>query len=100
MTYFTLTRINKFNSSATVLPPELARGETGAFAQARQLGPDDIRIDRGLADPGAVAAIAAGDHVLAPDEPRITADALRDQLRVLDEIGLRLDDPRDQHLAV
>jgi hypothetical protein len=32
------------------------------------VGPHHVGIDRGLADPGAESAIAAGDHVVAADE--------------------------------
>src|SRR3984893_419135 len=85
---------------AIVLPPELARSEAGAFREAGELGPDDRRVDRGLADPGTVAAITAGDDVLAADEIGIAGDALGNQFGVLDEIGLRLDDAGDQHLAI
>src|SRR5215469_6834213 len=80
-------------------PPEFARREPGAFGEAGEFRPHDARIDRRLADPGAIAAITAGDDVLTADKPRITADALRDQLRVLDEIGLRFNHPGYQHLA-
>ena len=75
-------------------PPGRAFGKTG------ELRPDDAGINRGLANPGTVAAIASGDDVFAPHEPGIAADALRDQLRVLNKVGLRLDHARDQHFAL
>src|SRR5689334_4000847 len=59
--------------------PELLGGDAGAFGHRCQLSPDHVGIDRGLADPGAIAAIAAGDDVLAADQPGIAADALCDQ---------------------
>jgi hypothetical protein len=54
----------------------------------------------GLADPGAVAAIRAGDDVLAADKLGVAADALRDQFRMLDEIRFGFEHAGDQHLAV
>src|SRR5580693_393262 len=71
--------------------PELLGSEARSLGEAGKLGPDDLRIDGRLADPGAVTAIAAGDDVLASDQRGVVADALRDQLGVLDEVGLRFD---------
>ena len=68
-------------------------------AMRRHLRPHHVGIDRGLSDPGAVAAIAAGDDVLAADELRVAPDALRDQFRMLDEIRLGFDDAGNEHLA-
>src|SRR6187551_1563638 len=82
-----------------LLLPELARRDSRTFGQRGHLRPDDVGIDGGLAYPRAVAAIAAGHHVLAADEICVAADALRDQLRMLDEVRLRFDDTGDQHLA-
>src|SRR5262245_17151083 len=70
------------------LRPKFARGEARAFGEARELCPYDAGVDCGLAHPGAVAAIAPGDDVLAADQPGIAADALGDQLRVLNKVGL------------
>ena len=67
---------------------------------ALELGEYDIGIDRRLSDPGAIAAIAAGNDVFAPHQLGITANALRNQFRMLDEIRFRFDDAGDQHLAV
>src|SRR6516162_9488395 len=80
---------------ASGLRPKFVRREPRAFRQTGKLCPYDARIDRGLAHPGAVPAIAAGDDVLAADKPRIMANALRDQHGVLDKIGLRLDHAGD-----
>src|SRR5271166_994171 len=82
------------------LRPELVRGEARAFRQAGQLRPYNGRIDRSLADPGTVAAIASGDDIFAADEPGVAGYALGNQFGVLDKIGLRFDDTGDQHLAV
>src|SRR6516164_7384812 len=71
------------------LRPELARSEARTFRQTGELCPHVARIDGGLAYPGAVATIAPGYDVFAADEPRITSDALRDQLWMLDEIAFR-----------
>ena len=74
--------------------------EPRALGHRRQLGPHDVGIDGRLADPGAEAAIAAGDDVVAADEVGVAGDALRDQLGVFDEIRFRLDDARDEGLAL
>src|SRR5580692_4960822 len=52
----------------SALAPELTRREARPLGHAGQLGPYHGGIDRRLADPGAIAAIAAGDDVLAPDQ--------------------------------
>jgi hypothetical protein len=47
-----------------ILPPEPPARDPRALGQRGQFRPDDVRIDGGLTDPGAVTAIAAGDYVL------------------------------------
>src|SRR5438034_11240435 len=47
----------------------------------------------------AEAAVDAGHDVVAADEVRIPLDALRDELRMLDVVGLAFDDARYQHFA-
>src|SRR5216684_5083847 len=81
------------------LAPELARGEPGALGHAGEFGPDHGGIDRGLPDPGAVAAIAAGDDVLAADQLGVAGEALGDEFGMLDEIGLGFEDAGDEDLA-
>src|SRR5437016_3743347 len=88
------------DSPASSMLPEFLRCDASAFGHRRHLGPYDIRIDRRLPDPGAEAAVASGHHVFPSDEPRVAADALRDELGMLDEVGLRFDDPRDENLAL
>src|SRR6187549_2318462 len=56
------------------LVPELLGSNPRAFGHGRHLGPDHIGIDRGLADPGTVAAIAASDDVFTADELGVAAD--------------------------
>src|SRR2546421_3151814 len=68
--------------------PELSRRDARAFGERRELRPYHVGIDRRLPDPGAVAAIAARHHVLSSHQLRIAADALRDQLGMLDEVRL------------
>src|SRR5712692_9132820 len=79
--------------------PKLPGRDARAFRQRGELRPNHVGIDRGLADPGAVAAITAGDDVLAPDQLGVAGDALGDELRMLDEVRLRLDHTGNQHLA-
>ncbi|MEQ7010014.1 hypothetical protein ABN028_27935 [Actinopolymorpha sp. B17G11] len=45
-------------------------------------------------------AVRTGDDVLPPDEFGVGADALRDELRMLDVVGRGVDDPGSQHLAL
>src|SRR5262245_41274845 len=56
--------------------PELLARQPCPFGERRKLRPDHVGIDRRLADPGAVAAVRAGDDVLAPDQAGIASDAL------------------------
>src|SRR5687767_15212450 len=79
--------------------PELVRGEPRALCQTGQLRPDDVGVHGRLADPGAEPAIGPGDDVLATDQPRVAADPLGDQLRVLDEVRRRIEDAGDDELA-
>jgi len=71
-----------------------------ALGHRRQFGPHNVGIDGCLADPGAEATIAGGDDVVTADEVGVAGDALRDQLRVLNEIRFRLDDPGNNDLAL
>src|SRR5215470_17946905 len=86
-------------ASAWASLPELPGGEAGAFGHAGELGPYHRGIHRGLTYPRAESAVGPGDHVLAADQPRVTADALGHQLGVLDEVGGRIEHARDQHLV-
>jgi len=47
--------------------PELFGRQPRAFGYRCQFGPHHVGIAHGLADPGAEAAIAAGDDVVAAD---------------------------------
>ena len=48
----------------------------------------------------AEAAVDAGHHPLAADEPGVALDALGDELGVLDVVGLRLDHAGAENLVV
>src|SRR6185436_8088285 len=80
--------------------PECAACDGGALRQRSELRPDDLRIHAARSDVNAEAAVDAGHHVVAADEPRIPLDTLRDQLGMLDVVGLALDDAGDQHLPL
>src|ERR1700739_3654823 len=80
--------------------PQLLRREAGAFAQCRELGPYDGRMDLAGGREARKAAIGARDDILAPDSLREPRDALRDRLGVLDEIRAVCDDAGDQKLAL
>src|SRR4051812_35159090 len=68
-------------SRSAPLVPELLCGNPRALGHRGHLGPDHVGIDRGLADPGAVAAVAAGNDVFAADQFGVAPDPLRDQFR-------------------
>src|SRR5262249_54248135 len=68
--------------------PELAARDGGALRQGTELGPDDVRIHAARSDVNAEAAVDAGRDVVAADEVRVPREALRDELRMLDVVGL------------
>src|SRR5207245_6206696 len=82
-----------------VSAPEFPARDGGALSKRAELGPDDIRIHAARSDMNAEAAVDAGHDVVAADEPGIPLDALRDELRMLDVVGLAFDDARYQHFA-
>jgi hypothetical protein len=85
----------------TPLRPQLLAGDRRAFAECGEFCPDDrVRHHRLGAHGGAETAIDAGDQPLAIDHLRIAADALRDEARMLDEIGRRVDDAGNEDLVV
>ena len=47
-------------------PQNLSRGQPSAFGHRRQFRSHHVGIDRGVTDPGAETAIAAGDDVVTP----------------------------------
>ena len=59
--------------------PELTAGNARAFGHGRELGPDHVRVDRSLANPGAVAAVAAGNHIFTTHQIGVAGDALGNQ---------------------
>ena len=69
-------------------------------AIALSLGQDDGWVDRSAAGIGAEAAVGPGQDALAPDDVGETADALRDQHGMLDEVVRRVDHAGHQHLVV
>src|SRR5262245_65068199 len=66
--------------------PELARRKRRTIRHGLELGEHNIGIHRGLPDPGAEAAVTAGDDIFSADQIGIAANALRDQLGMLDKI--------------
>src|SRR6266566_3446540 len=77
--------------------PQPVGGDRGALGERGELGPDDRRHDRvGLPGEGGETAISASYDTLAPDDLGVMANVLRDQPRVLDKIGRRVDAARHQ----
>src|SRR5262245_39266363 len=86
------------NDDLTSAPEPPAR-DGRALRQRAELGPHDVRVDTAGSDVNAEAAIDAAHDVVAADEVCVPPDALRDELRVLDVVGLAFDDAGDQHFA-
>src|SRR5262245_52049086 len=82
------------------LCPKLLGCQPGALGEGGKLRPHHVGIDGRLADPGAVAAVGAGDDVLAPDQPSVASDALGYQVGMLDEVRFGFDHARDQHFSL
>src|SRR5882672_4684407 len=83
------------------LRPELSGGQTRALGHRLELGPRDLGLD--LVDgarEGREATIGSRDHALPADDLRVPDEALRDQLRMLDEVGRRVQHARDDHPVV
>src|SRR5436309_483375 len=79
---------------------EFLRRAPRAFRHAGELRPDDVGNDGGLAHPRAEPAVGAGHDALASDQPRVAPDALGHEVRVLDEVGRRVEHAGDEHLVV
>src|SRR5262249_14648246 len=75
--------------------PESLRCQAGAFYQCLKLQLGDGRVQPTRAE----AAVRPRNDIFAPDHRRVVADALCDQLWVLDRIGVVANDARDEDLA-
>src|SRR5215470_15586173 len=83
------------------LLPELPGRQPRALGHRLELGPGDLGLD--LVDrprERREAAVGARDDALAPDDLGVADEALGDQLRVLDEVGRRVEHARDDHAVV
>src|SRR5437899_3084270 len=76
--------------------PECPGRYCGTFGHRLELGPDDLFMTDARTD----AAVRACLDVFAPDHPGIVDEALRNQLRMLDEVGCVGDDARHEHLTL
>src|SRR6516162_11797428 len=86
---------------AKTLFPELFRRQPGALGHRLELGPSDLRLD--LVDrprEGREAAVGTCYHALAPDDLGVANKTLGDQFRMLDEVGRRVEHPRDDHAVI
>src|SRR5271166_3780035 len=74
--------------SISVLSPQPLGRDRGALGERGELGPHHggmyLGGERG---PGGEPAVGAGDDVLPADQARILADAVGDELGVLDVVG-------------
>src|SRR5262245_2067595 len=89
------------SSSEARLPPQLLGRDPRALGHRLELGPGDLRLH--LVDRSREcheSTIGACDHPLAPDDLGVADETLSDQLRVLDEVGRRVQHTRDDHPVV
>src|SRR5262245_29998868 len=84
----------------SVPAPEPVRGDPCTLAQRLQLQIRDVGIHRAEAGERAEAAVGAGNHALAADDIRETAQPLGDEQRMLDVIGGRAQHARYQDLVI
>ena len=80
--------------------PQLRAGDACALREGTELRPGNRRHHGGRTSEGREAAVDACDDILAPHDVRIARDALGDELRVLDEVGRRVDHARDEAFPV
>src|SRR5262245_10140977 len=81
--------------------PELLGSDPRALGHRLELGPGDLRLH--LVDRPRErheSTVGARDHPLAPDDLGVANEPLSDQLRVLDEVGRRVQHTRDDHPVV
>src|SRR5207249_2344659 len=83
------------------LRPELSGGQARALGHRLELCPGDFGLH--LVDgarEGREATIGSRNHALPADDLRVPDEALRDQLRMLDEVGRRVQHARNDHPVV
>jgi hypothetical protein len=80
--------------------PQLRAGDACALREGTELRPGNRRHHGGRTSEGREAAVDACDDILAPHDVRIAHNALGDELRVLDEVGRRVDHARDEAFPV
>src|SRR6266850_4742114 len=86
---------------ALPLTPQLLRCDPRALGHRLELGPCDLGLH--LVDRPRErheSTIGAGDHPLASDDLGVADETLGDQLRVLDEVGRRVEHPGNDHPVV
>src|SRR5262245_3652114 len=92
-------RLASENGSTEDPLPELPGRERGAFSQRFELHPYDLGVDLDAPGESPEAAIDPGDHALRPNDAGILEDAVGDQLGMLDDVGGRVDDARNDDLV-
>src|SRR5690348_10191334 len=81
--------------------PQLPGRQLRALGHRLELGPGDLGLDDvGRPRERGEAAVGAGDDALAPDDLGVADEPLGDQLRMLDEVGRRVEHARDDHAIV
>ena len=77
---------------AAAWSPKTLGGQLRAFDERAQLQPRTFRMTRVKADEGSEAAIGASDDALSADDIGESLEPLRDQLGMLDTVGLGVRD--------
>jgi hypothetical protein len=74
--------------------------ELRPLGQRRQLGVDDLRVNRTEAGERGEAAVRARDHPVGAHDLHEASEPVCHDARVLDEVRRRIDHTRDQDLVV
>src|ERR1700722_2327056 len=89
------------NSSEDAIPTgQCLTCQRGAVGKRLELQPTDAGINRVKVGEGGESAVGAGDKIARTDNVGKSLDPLRDDFGVLDIVGARVDDARDEDLAV
>src|SRR4030095_8240031 len=81
-------------AASSELLPKLPPGDRGPVRERLQLRPRELRVDA-AAEP----TVGAGNDRIASDEASEAADAIGDELGMLDDVGGVADDAGDEDLA-
>src|SRR5262245_5325743 len=90
----------RYPSDTLCVTPEPFGRDRRALCHRAQFLERNVGVELAVAGESPEAAIAAGDHALAADDVGKAADALRDELGMLDVVGRGVEHARYQDLVV